>query len=60
MMGLSIRNNSIVSALCLGLCFTTGYAFHKYGADAFHKYVGTNARTFVTSPAAYLRARRRG
>jgi glucose/arabinose dehydrogenase/cytochrome c2 len=60
MIGLTIRPNSIVRALCLALCFATGFAFHKYGGDAYHKYVGVPALAFIRSPLAYWRIQQRG
>jgi hypothetical protein len=60
MIGLPIRRSSIVLALCLVLCFAMGFAFHKYGNEAYHKYVGVPAVALIKSPLASSRIHQRG
>ena len=55
MIRLTVSRNNIVRALFLALSFAVGFAFHKYGSEAFHRYVHVSALDFVKSPRVYLR-----
>jgi cytochrome c2 len=57
---LGMWRNRIIIAMCLALSFTMGFALHKYGNEAYHRYVGTPLITLIKSPLSYWRIRQRG
>src|ERR1700751_4230952 len=59
MIGVIIRRNNIVRALCLMLCVAIGFALHKYAGNALRKYTGVSASVFIKSPLAYWRMHER-
>src|SRR5262245_37710139 len=50
----------LLFVLSLAVCFTLGFAFHKYTADLIRNYLGVSASVLIKSPGAVLRTYNKG